>query len=410
VALGLILMTAIYNGGLYYYNKERAFLYYALMQLFMIGVLFYDSGVAIHMLPLQIPHYLIYYSLSLLTLFFIIMFSHSFLKISKYLPQYIPLSKAIVVLILIDLIYYPVSFIFQWHLHLFVFIYILFLGYLRVRQKDTPSKFFITAWSILFIGILIDEVIESIDYTMFIGSILEAIVLAIALSFQIKEFKKEKDQQEKLLIHQSKLATMGELLGNIAHQWRQPLTRLSYTFMNIEDVEDKKESKILTKEGTEQLEFMSQTIDDFINFYAFNKEKEYFSLAEEITNILNFLHYSEIKINLKIEDDKIIFNYKNELKQVLINILSNAKGILIDRKIKNAQITIIIDVNSITIRDNGGGIKLDNIEKIFEPYFSTKKDGLGIGLYMSKMIIEKNMDGMLTVSNIMDGVEFTIYI
>ena len=309
-----------------------------------------------------------------------------------------------------DLIYYPMSFIFEYHLHLLLFIYILSLGYLRGKQGDISSRFFIIGWSILFIGILIDEFVKSTTYTMYVGSVFEAIILAIALSFQIKELKKEKEKQEKLLIHQSKLATMGELLGNIAHQWRQPLTRLSYTFMNIEDVEDKKESKILTKEGTEQLEFMSQTIDDFINFYAPNKEKEYFSLAEEITNILNFLHYSEIKIDLKIEDDKIIFNYKNEFKQVLINILSNAKDILIDRKIKNAQITIIIDVNSITIRDNGGGIKLDNIEKIFEPYFSTKKNGLGIGLYMSKIIIEKNMDGMLIVSNIMDGVEFAIYI
>lgn len=104
----------------------------------------------------------------------------------------------------------------------------------------------------------------------------------------------------------------------------------------------------------------------------------------------------------------MLFNYKNEFKQVVLNLLVNAKDILATRKIYNPRIAITIEKNSISIEDNAGGIKLENIEKIFEPYFSTKEEGLGIGLYMSKLIIEKNMGGKLRVENSRYGALFRI--
>jgi signal transduction histidine kinase len=121
---------------------------------------------------------------------------------------------------------------------------------------------------------------------------------------------------------------MGEMLGNIAHQWRQPLTRLSYTLMNIEITEDIKEKKELVEESTKQLEFMSQTINDFTNFYAPSKEKELFSLEHVAKEVLALVHDEEIEIKIKIKEDTSIHNYKNEFKQVLLNLLSNAKDVL----------------------------------------------------------------------------------
>jgi signal transduction histidine kinase len=218
----------------------------------------------------------------------------------------------------------------------------------------------------------------------------------------------EKEQQKQLLIHQSKLASMGEMLGNIAHQWRQPLTRLSYTLMNIEVADNEKEKHSLVEESTKQLEFMSQTIDDFTNFYAPSKEKERFSLEVVSKEVLELIYYENIEINIEIKNDTTIYNYKNEFKQVLLNLLSNAKDVLMARKSINPTILIEVDKNSITLEDNAGGIELENIEKIFEPYFSTKEDGLGIGLYMSKMIIEKNMGAKLFVKNGKQGAIFII--
>jgi C4-dicarboxylate-specific signal transduction histidine kinase len=131
-------------------------------------------------------------------------------------------------------------------------------------------------------------------------------------------------------------------------------------------------------------------------------------LTEESQNIIEFVHYDEIDIEIKVTNGSTIFNYKNEYKQVLLNLLSNAKDVLLSRKILHPKITITIDNKKVTVADNAGGIQLDVIEKIFEPYFTTKESGLGIGLYMSKVIIENNMRGSLNVQNVKSGAIFII--
>lgn len=153
---------------------------------------------------------------------------------------------------------------------------------------------------------------------------------------------------------------------------------------------------------------MSQTINDFRNFYAPNKTKELFSLVEETQRVIEFIAFEEIELELKIVEDREILNYKNEYKQVLLNLLSNAKDVLIERKIASPKIIVEVDGSNIKVGDNAGGIKMENIQKIFEPYFSTKEQGLGIGLYMSKIIIERNMGGVLSLSNGEDGAVFII--
>jgi len=157
---------------------------------------------------------------------------------------------------------------------------------------------------------------------------------------------------------------------------------------------------------------MSQTIDDFKDFYAPNKEKEHFSLLrateETLTIMKNTLKHNHIEVILNVKEDTNLHNYKNEYKQVLLNLLSNAKDDLAEREIKTPKITITLDTNTVTVEDNGGGIDEKILHKVFEPYFATKISNSGIGLYMSKMIIERNMEGKLSVVSTDKGARFSL--
>ena len=178
--------------------------------------------------------------------------------------------------------------------------------------------------------------------------------------------------------------------------------------MNIEDKDKEKYHEKKLDEASTQIEFMSQTIDDFRNFYEPNKKKELFSLAEESQSVIDFISFESIEIELRVLEDTTILNYKNEYKQVLLNLLTNAKDVLLQRRILLPKIIIEINTATVKVSDNGGGIRAENIEKIFEPYFTTKQKGMGIGLYMSKMIVERNMGGNVEVYNDELGAVFTL--
>ncbi len=230
-------------------------------------------------------------------------------------------------------------------------------------------------------------------------------------------------EQERILIEKSKFIALGEMISNIAHQWRQPLSELSAIMLNIKfrytmkKLDDQTMSQ-KSKEAEKLLDYMSNTIDDFRNFFKPDKNKKYFSLKSSFDEVLNIIgktiYNQNICLNIKVDEDIKILGYKNEFEQVILNILSNSKDILISNKTENPYINISvkkgIDRVKIYIDDNGGGIKLEPIEKIFEPYISTKEesDGTGIGLYMSKIIIEKNMQGKIIAYNTKVGASFII--
>jgi two-component system CheB/CheR fusion protein len=245
------------------------------------------------------------------------------------------------------------------------------------------------------------------------------------LEQEVEKKLNEVREKEQLLIQQSKLASMGEMIGSIAHQWRQPLNSLSIQKEYILDCYFEGD---LTDEDMEKydhnvddlLQYMSKTIDDFRNFFRPSKEKEDFNLVESIKNILNILeaqlkqHMITLNINNHTEENLSYFGYPNEFKQVIINIVNNAKDAIINKKLKDGQIDVNInsDENHITIEisDNAGGVPQDIINRIFEPYFTTKfeSQGTGLGLYMSKTIIEKNMNGKMSVNNNDKGAVFVI--
>ncbi|TGK06340.1 PAS domain S-box protein [Leptospira fletcheri] len=230
-------------------------------------------------------------------------------------------------------------------------------------------------------------------------------------------------ERERTLEAQSRMAAMGEMIGNIAHQWRQPLNAISILiqemeFAYTEQESDEKYVQDTTARILDLLQSMSQTIDDFRNFYKPNKEKETFSLRNTVEKSLSLVAASMKNQNIKIEThfsgNDTAYGYPNELAQVLLNILSNAKDALLQHKPEIPSILVRIfseeDRKIVVVKDNGGGFDSSVGDKIFLPYFSTKEQGagVGLGLYMSKAIVEKNMGGKLTASSDGVGAEFRI--
>lgn len=237
------------------------------------------------------------------------------------------------------------------------------------------------------------------------------------------EVEKQREK-EKLLIQQSKLAALGEMIGNIAHQWRQPISAVSTIMMNIKWTAISKgvpkdfiDDKI--KEANEQLNYMSQTIDDFRNFFKPDKQKENFDVKIETQKAYKIveatLKNSHIDLQIFTSSVYKVYGYPNEFSQVILNLLSNAKDVIIEREIKEPRIEINLYQNKnniyCEISDNAGGIKEENMQKVFEPYFTTKdSNGTGIGLYIAKEIIEKHMNGKLQIKNTKLGAKFIIMI
>ena len=239
----------------------------------------------------------------------------------------------------------------------------------------------------------------------------------------IVETSKQKEQ-EQLLIQQTRLAAMGEMIGNIAHQWRQPLNALGLILQNLKfsyeigELDEKMIDKSV-KKATMLTENMSKTIDDFRNFFRPNKAKENFKINEGITKAIELIESTFEHNNIKLEKDFAsseieFFGFANEFSQVILNLLTNAKDAVLENKIENPLIIIQTKIDDeyiyISIKDNGLGIKDEIINKIFEPYFTTKDEGkgTGIGLYMSKIIIENNMNGKIEVKNEQNGANVII--
>jgi|GEM_PF-1094457 len=238
------------------------------------------------------------------------------------------------------------------------------------------------------------------------------------LEKMVIEKSAENIKQLEILQQQSKMAQMGEMIGSIAHQWRQPLNELGINIQNLKY--DYKNSKVdeafihsFIVRNKQTIEFMSKTIDDFRNFFRVDKAKEYFSTQKVIENTvaMQSAQLKNFNIFLTIEgDDFEIYGFKNEFQQVILNIVNNAKDAFIENQIKKPSISIILKDKTVIIKDNAGGIDDEIIDRIFEPYFTTKEQGkgTGMGLYMSSMIIEDNMGGELTISNQNGGAVFTI--
>ncbi|MDO8927030.1 MAG: HAMP domain-containing sensor histidine kinase [Sideroxyarcus sp.] len=229
--------------------------------------------------------------------------------------------------------------------------------------------------------------------------------------------------KDHLLIQQSRLAAMGEMVHNIAHQWRQPLNSLSLIISNILD---DFRFKTLTEETLERdsanarrlIERMSTTIDDFRDFFRPDREKSSFDVATSIRDAVFIIEASlksnHIELTLDAPPGLTASGFPGQYGQAVLNLLVNAKEAILEHRQSGGRIRVVLEQKDgfavLGVEDNGGGIPANILQQLFDPYFTTKDQGTGIGLYMAKMIIERNMEGTISATNIEDGARFILSI
>lgn len=346
----------------------------------------------------------------------VINYSNAFVRDLQY--------KLFMQLIVLSLFALSIFFLTYWYFRKQFFVLRLlsnWMGSFSIDEEHKPFKSDNTNTEILTITSSANQMVETIDSYRCQMEQINA-----ELENRVETEVTKRREKEQLLIHQSRLAAMGEMIENIAHQWRQPLNIIGIA---VADINMKHAFGLLQEEQIEKntfiinsnLAFMSNTIDDFRNFFNADKERIAFTPLEPINEIFSLLgeqlHYADISFQVEKQCDKEIFGVVNEFKQVILNIINNSQDAI---KTKHNQIggTIEITIRCdsvhlfVDISDTGGGIAPTIIERIFEPYFTTKlgNKGTGIGLYMSKVIIEQHFQGNLDVRNTETGALFTLSI
>ncbi len=414
-------MSMFYTFIRYVYSRELLYLSYSLMQLFSLFYIAVYSG----LFGLSGT----YEELSLV----FAMISALLFSISFYEGVFTPTIRDFKDLIKNSVLLYVVILMIFYHYILFEYIpYTIVYGVLllsvvfNLKQGFNPTVFYVLGWSVICILLFVFDMKEYFEQTEYINIVLtafaiEALLFTTSVSYKYVLLKNEAQDYQNMLLQQSKMAQSGEMIGNITHQFRQPLNNLSYILMNIKKRYEngKLESDYFQKKfysAQDQLQFLSKTIDDFKEFYLPSKHKEEFCVKGAIENTLRILS-ADLK-NRGITTDFVfgtdenikVYGIKNELSQVLLALLSNAADAL--DNIDDGVINIGVEASSgeviIKIQDNAKGIPPSHLEKIFEPYFSTKEQGTGIGLYLVKMIIEKSFEGKIEVVSQPDGACFTL--
>ncbi len=298
-----------------------------------------------------------------------------------------------------------------------IFIFILWFSYIDSKREEQKN--------IIFKKLQVSNIVlQSTTVELEIKS-KKISELNDSLEDRVKEELAKNRAKDIQLIQQARLAQMGEMISMIAHQWRQPLASISATSsaIRIKSELGKLTQEIVfrqTDKISEYSHFLSETIDDFRNFFKPNRDKKetnYSDIIDSVNSIIGVsLNHKYIELVKELNSNESFISYPNELKQVILNLIKNAEDALIENKIKKPFIKLTTYNENgnyiLKISDNAGGIPKDIIDKIFDPYFSTKseKNGTGLGLYMSKMIIQEHCNGSLSVENSSEGAVFKIAI
>jgi len=433
--VGLLIALAIYNLFIYLSSRYKEYLYYSLYLLSATIWIFYMYG--------TLAHYFHIYGLIPFKFNFALMFIPIFLALfvqsifetkNLYKIEHKVLNIMMLVLFF-NFIYGLIDFAQAMQLLSlvlnFTLVVFLWISISIYKKGNKIIKIFLLAhlfylvfnvYALLFyLGLVNFTFISS--HGIGVGIIIEALMLSYLVSYKFKIIEQEKNRSQLLLLEKSKMADMGEMIGNIAHQWRQPLATIGVSSGIL------RERKLLNRLSDNNFEeelnhidsnilHMSQTVEDFLTYYRPNKIKEKFYILDSVNKALliigNTLYKNEIESIINVDEKEEIFGFKEEFIQVIISIISNSIYALKDKKTKTIKITSKNEKGTIIveIQDNGGGIKNDLLPKIFEPYFTTKHQthGTGLGLYISKNIIKNSMNGNLRVENTTDGAKFSITI
>ena len=307
-----------------------------------------------------------------------------------------------------------------------------------VRHPDVPKEVFKSLWDTILAKKTYKAMVKNLSKygkTLYVnttvipildknGDIEEFIAIRYDMTESV-ELARQIQEKDRFLFQQSRLAAMGEMIGNIAHQWRQPLNELGITIYQMKKLclsDDKKDDFLKSYDHSKDvIKKMSNTIEDFRNFFRPNKQKKRFLIKDGIDELLRMMQGTVQRhaLHVEVESRKEAFvcGYFNEFNQVMLNLINNSKDAFNQRKIKKREIKIIIDTDEeqnavVLYSDNAKGIDENIIDKIFDPYFTTKhsSEGTGLGLYMSEMIIQKSMSGRIKVYNNKVGATFEIKI
>lgn len=434
LSFGIFLTMFFYNIFLYFVIKDKSYIFYSLYMLgyFMITLLTqgYITSISSDLIPFT-PLLLA----SFLQLYFVglVFFTIYFLNLTNTFPK---LKKTILYLLYANIIAsLTVPFATQIQILSMIimnmlYITLIFTGFRSYFSGFRPALYYLIATGVALIsnftytfmnqGVLIPYNIYTYNLMTF-GLVWDMILLAFALAYRIKLLQEENTKNERLALIKSKETSLGELSGNIAHQWRQPLAELGAINTNMEaklkySIASKEELLEQLKLGKDILQHLSGTVSTFQSFFQNSSSTLSFCVNDEIKRCVNFvkLSFKNNDIQLEfIENTEIIINGNaNEFSQIILNIILNAKDILIQREIKNKLIKIELkknlDVFKIEIQDNAGGIKIEPIESIFDCYVTDKDTGIGIGLFIAKTIVEQKFGGKITAFNNANGAVFSM--
>ena len=421
ITFGILIMTIVYTFIRYIYSKEIFYISYCFMQAF--SLLFIASYSKLFIIT-NFTQEIALTAASLSAVIFAINFYEG-----KFLPKMNNYKELIINTIYLNIVILTAFYHYMLFEYLpYTIIYaILFLSVIfNIKKKFEATIIYVLGWSLVCILLFIFDFKSYYEQKGYMDIVLmafsiEAILFTLSVAYKYNNLKVQSKSYENMLLQQSRLAKSGEMIANITHQFRQPLNNISYILINLKNrFENKKldEEYFYKKvyQANQQVDFLSKTIEDFRQFYSPSKEKEVFSIKEAIDNSITILtpdlkkNNIDLQINFNTHEDVKIYGIKNELSQVILALLSNANEAL--KNIEKPNIKIEVSSNSadviIKISDNGDGISKKNLNKVFEPYFSTKQEGTGLGLYLVKLIVEDTFNGKIELFNQKEGVCFTL--
>lgn len=433
---GMMFILFLYNLLLYFAVRYKPYLYYAL---YIFSLSFYFFSLFGFMYRYVSNSNMVWYftvfaavaGFTIASLFFvktILNFDTELPKINKIL-NYIAVLLAIDQILVIGSIFYgpflvtEVFFnVFLVFASIFVVTTLLSIYNLAYRNRDIIVNIYAVVWTVIaFFSLLLPAYYLHllpydipVDYLFQITMIIDVLFFSIVLVLKVKALRKERLQKEELLIEQNKLASMGEMISSIAHQWRQPLSEINGIVLNM-DLDYRKERLGQEKFNhylnnlEETTAYLSTTMNDFMNFFSSDKKLEIFGTVELIEDCIKLTSISigdDISIEYVEEHNMLMQGYKSELIQVLLIAMHNAADACRINQVKDPKIILTTEPlhgESVLIRieDNGGGMSKGIAKKIFDPYFTTKHEfqGTGLGLYILKMIVEQSMHGSVQIFN-----------
>jgi len=460
VYYGIFFIVLLYNAVLFVYTMDKNYLRYIL---FLVSFIFWQlsfDGLGIKYIWGNNYWFIEHGSSAFIpfTAFCALYFSRYFLNTPVYAPK---VDKAIVIMMFLS-VFMTIASLFLHYgevipinaaLATILPLVLLIAGLRVMRHEYRAARFYVAGWSSFLIATIIFafnkfDLIPSfygINNVQQIGSAIEMIFLSLALADRVYLLQREYIDKlnhlndtlrekvesalnearlkDRLFVQQSRLAAMGEMIEQIAHQWRQPLNTLALINQDMYVKQklgkcDEQAFEESHERIDEHLQYLSKTIDDFRNFYKTDKSKSLEDVGELAAEALKlsdvFLKYAKIRTYLDVSTTLKVNIAKNEMIQVLMNLIKNAHDAILEQRITDGKISIRIEEFEkgikISVEDNAGGIAQPVIEKVFNIYFTTKdhEHGSGLGLHMSKYIIEESFGGKIWVENIPGGACFII--